>query len=109
MCEFVKLQIVKLQKKIKRAKKARNVLWKLRREHQAKKDLERRWTPRDVEHREFDLVTAKQEYSITKKDSHRQKKKVDEMRKVILGKLRAKEQIQEYIDRAVRDQQRQAS
>ena len=30
-------------------------------------------------------------------------------RKVILGKLRAKEQIQEYIDRAVRDQQRQAS
>jgi hypothetical protein len=107
-CEYEKLQIVKTQEKIKRAKKARIVLWKLRREHQAKKDLERRWTPRDVEHREFDLVTAKQDYSITRKDSYRQKKKVDEMRKVILGKHRAKAQIQEFIDKAVRGQQAQA-
>lgn len=108
-CEYVKLQVVKLQEKIKRAKKARDVLWKLRREHQAKKDLERRWTPRDVEHREFDLVTAKQDCSITLKDCHRQKKKVDKMRRTILTKKLAKEQIQTYIDDAVRDQQRKVA
>ena len=38
-CEYVKLQVVKLQEKIKRAKKARDVLWKLRREYQAKRIL----------------------------------------------------------------------
>ena len=107
-CEYEKLQMVKIQEKIKRAKKARDVLWKLRREHQAKKDVERRWTPRDVEHREFDLVTAKQEYSITVKDCQMQKKKVDSLRRVILGKRRAKAQIQEHIDRIVRDQQQRA-
>ena len=73
-----------------------------------KKDLERRWTPRDVEHREFDLVTAKQDFSMTRKDCLKQRKKVNKMRRDILGKRRAKAQIQEFIDNSVREQQEQA-
>ena len=105
-CEYTKQLILKIQDKIKRSKKAVTVLWKLRREYQHKKDHERRWTPRDVEHREFDMVTAKQELSINKKQEIIDHNKVDEARKVNLTKSRARDQIQTYIDTLVAAQER---
>ena len=105
-CEYTKQQILKEQDRIKRAKKQVGVLWKLRREYQHKKDHERRWTPRDVEHREFDLVTAKKELSVTTKLLGTEKIQVDESRKNNLAKRRQREQIQQYIDKLVMQQER---
>ena len=105
-CEYTKQQLLKIEDKIKRSKKARGVLWKLRCEYQQKKDHERRWTPRDVEHREFDLVTAKKDLSITKKKLIEEKAQVDESRKVNLLKKKSLEQIQLYIDKLVMQQER---
>ena len=105
-CEYTKQLILKIQEKIKRSKKAVAVLWKLRREYQHKKDHERRWTSRDVEHREFDMVTAQQELSINAKEETKLRNNVDAARKVNLTKTRARDQIQAYIDRLVVQQER---
>ena len=104
--EYTKQSLFKVQDKIKRAKKALTVLWKLRRAHQHKKDHERRWTSRDVEHREFDMVTTKQDYSIMVKEQARTKSSVDKARRVNVSKARARGQIQEYIDKLVMQQER---
>ena len=105
-CEYTKQQIIKVQEKIIRSKKSLGILWKLRRVHQQKKDHERRWTPRDVEHREFDMVTAQKEWSVTKKKLEEEKNKVDEARRVNHSKRISREQIQIYIDKLVMQQER---